>query len=348
VLGEQMLKIKVVFILGCLFLSGLLLAEQPTILSELSRPAILIVQDEKVFVLEATTIFIYNLKDLKLIKKFGKAGEGPGEFMINPQEGRPMSMSLYKNNILVNSIAKMSYFDMEGNFKKERKVVADALLFPVKNKFIGIGPVSTEGSHQLLGFRLLEENLKDSKILHLSDFELGSGIQILLLPVVNFTYNPVYKDRIYINTSNSEFKIDVFNTNGDKLYTINKDYMKIATPKDYKDQCLDWFKSNPQFKRQVEFIKKILEVRKHFPSIRDLQIADDILHVITYKRKKKLWECILMDLKGKELGRKFIPLEEYIPLSFYPILYSSYKGNMYTLVENEEDENWEIHVTKLR
>lgn len=343
-----MKKMKIIFTLVCLFSSILIMAAEPVALEELGRPAILIVQDEKIFVLEGTTVFIYNLKDYKLITKFGRAGEGPGEFMINSNEGRPMSMSLYKNNILVNSIAKMSYFDMNGNFKKERKVTADALLFPVKNKFIAIGPVNNDTNQQYLGFRLMEENLNDSKILFLSKFDLGAGIRQLLLPVVNFTYNPVYKDKIYINTSTSEFKIDVFNTNGEKLYSIKKDIKNIPTPKDYKRQCLEWFKNHPQYKRRYEFVKNILKVRKHFPSIRDLTIADDILHVLTYRRKNKLWECILMDLKGKELTRKFIPLEEYVPLSFYPILYSSYKGNMYTLVENKDDENWEIHVTKLK
>ena len=128
---------------------------------------------DKVFILQDTTVFIYNLKNFKLIKKFGRAGEGPGEFKIDPNDGRPMSMSLYKNNILVNSIAKMSYFDMDGNFKEEKKVGADALLFPVKNKFIAIGPISDETNNQFLGFRLMEKDQKKWKVLYLSKFNLG-------------------------------------------------------------------------------------------------------------------------------------------------------------------------------
>ena len=76
-------------------------------------------------------------------------------------------------------------------------------------------------------------------------------------------------------------------------------------------------------------------------------MSDDSIYVITFKRKGELWECIKMDLKGNEKGRTFIPLNVYEHLTFYPILYSVYKGKIYTLVEDEEDEIWKIHVSEI-
>lgn len=329
-------------------ISTLAFAEKIAALPELARPAILIVENDRVFVLQDTTVLIYSLKDFKLIHKFGKAGEGPGEFVYNANNGRPMSMSLYKKNILVNSFGRISYFDKFGKFIKERKVTADALLIPIQDKFVGIGPINDGPGRQPLGFRLFEQDLKKWKVLYLSDLDVGNRIREFLLPIVTFTYNPVYKDKIYINTSTSEFIIDVFDSSGKKLYTIKKDYKNIPTPSDYKQTCLEWFKNSPRFKRAYEMIKQMVKVRDHFPAIRDMQIVDDIIHVITYKRKGDQWECILLDLKGKELGRTFILLDKYIPFTFYPILYSSYKGNMYTLVENIDEEEWELHRTPLK
>ncbi len=53
-----------------------------------------------------------------------------------------------------------------------------------------------------------------------------------------------------------------------------------------------------------------------------------------------------MDLNGNEKGRIFLHLNRYEHLSFYPLLYSVYNKKIYSLVEDEEDEIWKIHISK--
>ena len=51
-----------------------------------------------------------------------------------------MSISFYKNQLLVNSPMKLAYFDLDGNYKGELKVkTIDRILFPFDNKYIGLG-----------------------------------------------------------------------------------------------------------------------------------------------------------------------------------------------------------------
>ena len=57
---------------------------------ELSRPSMFLVEFERIYILEDATVYIYSLKNKNLIKKFGKAGEGPGEFKYNMGNGRPL------------------------------------------------------------------------------------------------------------------------------------------------------------------------------------------------------------------------------------------------------------------
>jgi hypothetical protein len=64
------------------------------------------------------------------------------------------------------------------------------------------------------------------------------------------------------------------------------------------------------------------------PVVTAMDISEDFIYVITFKRKGDLWECIKMDLKGNEKGRIFLLLNRYEHLSFYPLLYSVYKKNM--------------------
>ena len=96
-----------------------------------------------------------------------------------------------------------------------------------------------------------------------------------------------------------------------------------------------------------KIFKKILQIREFFPPIRDMIITEDFIYVLTFKRKGELWECLKLDLKGKEKGRTFISLNSYEHFTIYPILYSAYKGTIYSLVEDEEEESWKVHTSKL-
>ncbi len=340
-----MKKILKLLIILLLLPAKSILTIEPIPLEELSRPSMFLVKHERIYVLEMATVYIYSLKDFKLLKKFGKTGEGPEEFQYE-RGGRPLSMSFYNNQLLVNSELKVSYFDPQGNYLREKKVPVDRLLFPINGRLLGIGPTPGEDKKRYMGFTLFNKNFKSKKIIFLSDFEMGNTRK-LLLPVTGFTYNPVYKGKIYVNANSEDFKINVYNTEGKKEYVIDKQYPKLKISENFRQEALDFFKTSLQFKRAYEFLKKILQIRENYPPIRDLQMQDDSIYVITFKRKGDLWECVKLDLKGKEQGRTFIPLNRYEHLTLYPILYSVYKGKIYTLVEDEKDEIWKIHISEI-
>jgi hypothetical protein len=75
-------------------------------------------------------------------------------------------------------------------------------------------------------------------------------------------------------------------------------------------------------------------------------VADDRIYVLTYKMKEGMTECIVMDLKGKEEKRVFVLAPELLGMDFYA-KYEIYKGEFYTLLENEDEEVWELHRMKL-
>ncbi len=311
-------------------------------LDKLSRPSMFIVDQDRAYILEKTTVYIYSIKDLKLIKKFGKAGEGPKEFKYRESSAKPLSMCIHNRQLLVNSDFKRTFFDLDGNYIREEKVKVDKLVFPINGKSLGIGQIRTKDNRRLLGYTLHNHDYSTEKILQLTDFEMGN-IRKMVLPVTNFTFNPVFKNRIYLNANSNEFKINVYDNQGKIQYVIEKNYPRVKVPKNFRQGALDFLKKSPVFKGGYERFRKILHIREFFPPIRDLMIAEDSIYVLTFKRKDDLWECIKLDLKGTERGRTFIKLSEYAHLPVYPILYSVYKGKIYSLVENEEDEVWQIH-----
>ena len=311
-------------------------------LDGLSRPATFLIENDRIYILERASIYIYHLRNFKQIKKFGKAGEGPKEFKYDGRNGRPLSMCFHRGQLLVNSEFKISYFKPDGNYIKEHKVPVDRLLFPIAENYLGVGMLSTKDKRQYLGYSFHPKDFSSQRTLFISDFEMNNP-RSLVLPISSFTYNPVYRNRIYLNGSSSDFKIDVYDRNGNKKYTITKNEPRIPIPKQFKTEALSFFQKSPQYKRAYEFIKKVMAVREHYPPIRDLQIRDGKIYVVTFKQKGDSWECIQLDLKGNETGRYFIRLNRLEHLSFYPLIYYVYQNKIYTLVEDEEDEIWKIY-----
>lgn len=340
---KNLLRVIIIIII---MIAKQLLPIEPIPLENLSRPSMFLVKHERIYVLEVATVYIYSLKNLKLIKKFGKAGEGPGEFKY-VRNGKPLSMSFYKDKLLVNSEMRTTYFDLDGNYIRETKTKIDKIIFPISNKYIGIGPTLDKNKNIYLGFSLYNNDFNLEKILFISDFEMGNPKE-MLLPITNFTYNPVYKKNIFIISRTKEFRIDVYDKDGDQKFIIKKQYPKIKISKNFKHEALNFFKKSPRFKDAYFFFKKILKIRNYFPPIRDIQLSEDFIYVITFKRKGNLWECIKMDLKGNEKGRIFLPLNRYEHLSLYPLLYSVYNKKIYSLVEDEEDEIWKIHISNFQ
>ncbi|MCP5105464.1 MAG: hypothetical protein GY950_18905, partial [bacterium] len=78
-------KLSVVFMV--VFFAAVLRAGTKVIpLPELMKPEHPLYFDKtQMYVIEGTSIYIYSLTDFKLVKKFGKQGEGPKEFILDPR-----------------------------------------------------------------------------------------------------------------------------------------------------------------------------------------------------------------------------------------------------------------------
>jgi len=336
---------KTIFLLSFLLFFASINFAKVHLMADLVKPSMIIVRDNKLYVLEKTTISIYSIKDMKLLTKFGKSGEGPGEFMARPY-GPPMSMSFVNGELVVNSTNKLSYFTSMGKFIRERKAFANLVLYQVKDNFIAIGPSPDDEGKFRISIRLYSNDLKEIKKLFHTNISVNPRDNFVL-PLSAITHNPSYKDMIVIPESNKDFVISIFDHQGRRLSKIEKNFEKVNIPKKFRLETHEWFKKYSPFKQFYENIKQFIKFKEYFPAVRDLYIADNRIHVITYKRKGELWECVILDMKGKEINRLFVPLDRYVPFTYYAILYSIENGKMYSLIEDEDEETWDLHITEL-
>ncbi|MCP5048818.1 MAG: hypothetical protein GY940_16725 [bacterium] len=314
---------------------GLARGEMVAVLDEIMKPTdSMVVHDGKLYLTEGSVVFLYSLSDYKLIKKFGRKGEGPEEFKSTP------IILPRKDHLLLNSTGKLSYFTKDGEFIKERKVGAGLTfqLLPVKEGFIGLSFL-VEKNMVYRAISCYDNDLNKGKELYRVEFGERGGKRELLGDT--FVYQ-VINDCIFVVNS-SEFTFDVLDHSGNKIKTITRDHKRRPYTKDDDKEIHEILKL--QLGPRYEAAKNIYIFPKdHWPSILSLLSADEKLFVPTWNIKDNKIEFFIYDAEGNELSHKYIPFA--FRNAFQPFPLAIDKGKLYQVIENE-DEEWELHISKI-
>jgi len=77
-----------------------------------------------------------------------------------------------------------------------------------------------------------------------------------------------------------------------------------------------------------------------------MSINENKIYILTYKQKENQSEFYILNLKGKLIKKRFLPLIEKNALEMYP--YKINEGKLYQLVDNEDKEEWELLITDIK
>lgn len=324
---------------------------EPVPLPDLKKPQQLTIHDGRIFITENTSIYIYSLKNHKLLKRFGAAGEGPQEFKLNPF-GPGLQLFPCPEGLLINSDGKVSFFTTTGKFIREIKVKPYGLFAPLGKNYVGNGSAPDNAGRMNLNINLYNANFNKIKEFHHTRKTIGTGLysNLLLetidLPYEAFTY-PVYKNKVFIahETEKEGLIIKAFNSSGEKKLTIIRPYDKQKVSENYKKKMRDWFKNRSPLKPFWGRIKNVIRFKLFFPLLKNMLVDDGRIYVLTYTQKQGQYECLVFDMKGKEHPRVLLPLPQEEP--FAPVLYTIKNKRFYSLTENEDTETWELRVNKI-
>jgi len=324
-----------------------LMAAEPVKMPQLSKPEQIAIGNGILYVLEGTTIHMYDMKKYTYLGKFGKEGEGPQEIKKNPYGG-PILMVPHQGKVYVTSMAKLSIFSKTGEFISEHKVDLADSFYPFADSFVCLSAYNgteTNGKTYMTVF-IADKDLKKGKILYVSDFEVGMNFKF------EFPFNRFYPnmtdDRVFVIAGKEGFVIDVFDKLGNKAYRIEKQEPVISVPGNYQEETEKAFKKSAQFSGAWEFFKERISYRKNFPAIVDFAVDGQEIYVMTSKIKGDgERECIVLDLKGKEKRRLYLPIPEQYGLEFTNV-YLFRDGVFYHMLEDEDYENWELHTRSLK
>jgi len=321
-------------------------AEKKIVFEDLIRPsAIAIGPGEKhLYIVAFPVINVYSSRDFKPIKKFGSAGEGPGEFL------RFARVHFNNGSILVQSQGKLSYFSPDWKLQKEHKlpIQFNRGFKPFGNRAVAASNTVEEGEdaiYQVITFYDWDQEKIKEIYRKKYYFQIGKNINGIYLPEVDRRSGVrfcLWKNRLYLEPDDGENgTLDIYDAEGKKLYSIRHEFEKIKVTDQHKEATREWFRVNKR--RLLDLVKERgwLWWPDYFPAVHELEVTDDQIYMIPYLKKEGKVQLFVFDLKGKLLRHVAAPLSEENIFDFHPFCIKG--GKIYQLTEND-DEVYELRI----
>lgn len=341
-------------LLMLLLLAGIqVLAAEVITLPGLGRPDSLTLFKDRLYITDQEKIHIYSLQGSKpvLVKTFGKAGEGPGEFKVSAIDKIGLRIIVREENILVNSYNKISIFSKDGNFIEEKKVLLTphAQFFkPLGNKYVGYFRANLDNVNYFFVYFFDPATLqKEKEICRMKSYLISNSIDIMRFALVfkNDTRRgpiyQVYNDRLFVE--GDDCRIFVYDQQGKELCSFSvHDYEKLEITEDFKKEVMAYLE-----KRLLTIfgnVKRNGQFPRYFP-LRSFRVDDGKIYVQTFKREKDKNEFYIFDLDGKLIRKVMASIQEAEFLLDYPFTIAN--GKIYQLTENEDTEEWELHIDSI-
>lgn len=318
---------------------GLMQAKKVAAFSDLLKPGRMVMEDDKIYITEETTVYIYSSQDYRFIKKFGKAGEGPQEFL------RFVLIIPHQDHLIINSFGKISLYTRDGEFIKEIRASGGTNFNyqPLGKNYVGVS-INLEDNTRYESINLYGPDLK--KLRTILKRESDTQPTKNVIKILNSTLQYLtFDDKLYI-VEGREFVIKVYDTEVKELMVIKRDYDRVKFGEEDKQKIFKELETNPRTKQYFEIVKKMAVFPDTYPAIVAIFQRDDFVYAMTYRRQGDKYEFFIFDGNGNFLKKIFIPFVFQTAMTPYP--FSIKDGNLYQLIENEDTEEWELHQIQIK
>ncbi len=335
-------------------------SESLGVLEGVLKPSIIDIEKDRLFVMDIEKVHVYDMKDFKLINSFGQKGEGPAEYKIVPDF--PLSLKAFKDFVIVESIDKLSYFSLEGEYIKEKKIMPLLLkVSEIGKNYIGRRLIQPQdGSLSNVSIKIYDSEFKEIKELYKQKFLRQGAFPNLRFDMSkDFLLYQIADNKIFVEKSDKDFLIDVYDFNGNKLYEIKKEYKKIPISSSEQAVLLKEFEMDPQLQEHLklfgikwnEFSKNFkFDFPDHYPPIKSFDIVNNKIYIKTFRTKDKKVEIIVMDLQGNVLRTALIEptTKEWVMALMLGIKLETIHNDKIYYIQENEDEEWELFFREIK
>lgn len=199
-------------------------------------------------------VTIFSLKDLKIVKMFGKKGEGPGEF-LPASDDRGMTLEARSDKLIVISRRKISYFTKNGDFIKEIKVKTGFAHRPVAENFVATSTKQIE-KNVFRTVNIYDKDFNVIKNIHRKKhwYQQGRSINPVTLrpPLVRSHKGMVF-------TKDGKGNINIFDKNGELKGSTNLNIDQEKVSEQDKREYHHYYKTHPVYKRRYEALVRLIK-----------------------------------------------------------------------------------------
>lgn len=318
-------------------------------LPDILEPSCIAVDKQHIYIIDRDrSIFIYSTDDFRLIKRFGRMGEGPGEFSTRPV------ITVYPDYLLFNILSKMIYFTKDGEFKKEIKI--PFFYQPYNFSFVLVGEnfvgfptvIAQDGSTFYIGCIYNKKFQMIKQFYEPVSFggpppPLGSERDVIL----DYIQMSIEREKIYVADSRKGFHISVFDSQGRLLYEIHKDFKKLKVNKEYKNGYIKKKKEHRHWERVYSQYK--YKYSEYFPAFFSFKIDNEKIYLVTYTKEDNLYEIIVMNLKGDIIKSTYVfPLHPYGSLYTLSSEYDIHDDKIFYLSYNYQNDVYELNIAEIK
>ena len=337
----RLISTLILLVLVSLTLGGTVQA----VFNEPINPTQLLMDDERIYVADFPFVFIYSKTDYSLNAKLGGEGEGPRRFQFHPgslvNKTVAFNIDIRSGQLMVSSQGKLSFYKTDGTYIREMKTGHrhDHRFSLIGGEYLGL--TSRRGRDGLFYIRLNLYNSTLKPVKEIFQFKRFSQPPKGDLHVV-YDQGVIYDTDsryIFVTAVGREGSvIDVFDLSGRKMYLVSYEYDTPVMTEQDRLRYLEFYRAGPlkyvwdRFKKQIRF-------PTHFPGVRDFRVYDGHIYVLTFKQSKNGSNIVVFNLKGDFMRNIEIPLKEN-DIYLYP--YTIHKGHCFQLVENPDEEYWEL------
>lgn len=305
--------------------------------SEFANPYSICVDAEQLYISQGVTIFIYSLKDYRLINTFGREGEGPGEFHLRRQGGNDeVLLQLNDDQLLVSTVNKIVYFTKQGVFVKEIKTAGKKgrWFVPFGDGFAAKRYIRETGKKLYHTVTLYDDSLEEVREIyrHVHGFQ-GFNQEFNPLTVDQADFD-MAGDRLFVIDGERTF-IRVYDREGRCLAEMrNQSELVPFTAKD-REEMIQGYQHNAMWKRFYASRKHLFKFPEYYPPIRwfFLDPVKERVYLKTQKIQDGKRKWLVFDFQGTLLSK----------LDLREGLFRFYNGIGYCLDENDDQEVWELY-----
>ncbi|MBN1939530.1 MAG: hypothetical protein JW843_08085 [Candidatus Aminicenantes bacterium] len=295
------------------------------------------IQDGRVYIFTGETFHVFDLKDGKPLKTFGRIGQGPGEYK------KYFAFPFYTpHGIVITNQGKCIKYSLDGEYLdstiSEKFYVK---LLPLDSGYVGQRESVIPGSKENDSIvSLLDEKFKPVRELY------REGYNALLIEkdgTFHYTFPSAAVDiaadgdHIYIGNPAEVISFSLLNKQGELIRTIRRDVRKIAvSEKDRKE-----FLRSADTKSLAPGVtmKTDVKVEAFYPAFHFFKVDRGLIYVFTYRMKDGKREVIVLDEKGNDIATVSLPKAAAMDSCVFnnKFYYVVYDENIDELVLHAED-----------